>query len=323
MFDIIRINLLNKIYSTIKKYDNIVIARHIGPDPDAICSQIALRDSIRITFPKKNVYAIVAGVSKFKKYGTLDKINLKEIKNALLIVVDVPNVSRIDGIEDFNYKEILIIDHHPKSDIDAKVSWIDINKSSAAQMVAELILNTKLKLNESIASNLYIGIVSDSERFLFKNTTYETFDTVMKLIKITKIDFTSLYDILYQRPFSEHKFIAYITNNLIIDKNKFGYIIISDEVLKEYNIDVATPSNLINGYNNINEMLVWAFVTEDVKNNQYKISIRSRGPIINDIANNYNGGGHKYASGARVTNIKEVNKLIKDLSEACKKYENN
>lgn len=45
--------LEKSIYKAISKYDNIVVARHIGPDPDAVCSQLALRDSIRLTFPKK------------------------------------------------------------------------------------------------------------------------------------------------------------------------------------------------------------------------------------------------------------------------------
>lgn len=322
MFIIINKNKLNRIYHQIKKYDEIVIARHIGPDPDAIASQIALRDSIRITFPNKKVYAVGAGVSKFKVYGNIDHPNLEELQNALLIVTDVPNMSRIDGIDGLKYQDIIIIDHHPEEDIKASISWIDINKSSASQMVTELVLNTRLKLNKKIAENLFLGIVSDSERFSLKNTTYETFDTVMKLLKKSEIDFTSLYDILYTRPFNEHKFIAFITNNLIIDENKVGYIKISDNDLKQYNVDIATPSNLINGYNFIDELLVWIFITEDIKNEQYKISIRSRGPIINTIVSNYNGGGHKYACGARLKTMEEVNNLIKDLSAATKDYEN-
>ena len=50
--------MFRKIYKAIKKYDNIVIARHIGVDPDAMASQIGLRDAILETFPKKNVYAV-------------------------------------------------------------------------------------------------------------------------------------------------------------------------------------------------------------------------------------------------------------------------
>ncbi len=322
MVKIINKNLLNKIYKEIKKYDNIVIARHIGPDPDAIASQIALRDSIKLTFPEKKVYAVGAGVSKFKSYGTLDHPNYANITDALLVVLDVPNMNRVD-IEELQYKSILKIDHHPKEDIIGNVDWTDETKSSTSQMVCELILNTKLKLNQKIAENLFLGIVSDSERFSLKNTTYETFETVSNLIKVSNINFPELYDILYTRPFNEHKFIAFITNNLVIDENKFAYIKISDADLKEFNVDASTPSNLINGYNFIDEILVWMFVTEDVKNNQYKISIRSRGPVINTIANNYNGGGHKFACGARLTEMADVDNLIKDLSKACLEYEKN
>lgn len=275
-----------------------------------------------LTFPNKKVYAVGAGVAKFKSYGHLNHPNYEELNKPLLIVLDVPNMNRIDGIDNLNYDNILKIDHHPKEDINAIVEWVDEKKSSTCQMVTEFILNTKLKLNTKIAENLFLGMVSDSERFSLKNTTYETFDTVKELIKQSGIDFTSLYDILYTRPFIEYKFIAYITNNLIIDENKLGYIKISDEILKEYNVDIATPSNLINNYNFIEELLVWIFITEDVKNKQYKISIRSRGPIINKIANNYNGGGHKFACGARLQNMEDVDSLIKDLSAACKEFEN-
>ena len=294
----------------------------MGPDPDAIASQIALRDSILLTFPEKKVYAVGASVAKFKSYGILNHPNYDDLNKPLLIVLDVPNVNRIDGIDNLKYDNILKIDHHPKEDIKAKVEWIDEKKSSTCQMVTEFILNTKLKLNTKIAENLFLGMVSDSERFSLKNTTYETFDTVKELIKQSGIDFTSLYDILYTRPFNEYKFIAFITNNLNIDENKLGYIKINDKDLKEYNVDIATPSNLINNYNFIEELLVWIFITEDIKNNQFKISIRSRGPIINTIASKYNGGGHKFACGARLQKMEDVDNLIKDLSDACKEFEN-
>ena len=64
-------NTFKQIYKQIKKYNKIVIARHIGPDPDAVASQIALRDSINLTFPDKKVYAVGNSVNKFKYFGTL------------------------------------------------------------------------------------------------------------------------------------------------------------------------------------------------------------------------------------------------------------
>ena len=43
--------MFKKIYKEIKKYNTIVIARHIGVDPDALASQLALKESIKLTFP--------------------------------------------------------------------------------------------------------------------------------------------------------------------------------------------------------------------------------------------------------------------------------
>ena len=251
-------NIYKQIYKGIKEYDEIVIARHIGPDPDALCSQLGLRDSIRETFPDKKVYAVGASVAKFKSFGYLDHPNFESLNNPLLIVVDVPNMHRIDGIDGLKYSNILKIDHHPKEDIESFIEWIDTEKSSTCQMVTELLLNTKLKITKKVAENLFLGIVSDSERFSLKNTSISTFETTKKLLEVSKIDFVDLFDQLYMRPLSEHKFIAYITNNLKVE-NGFASIIITDEILKEFNVDAATPSNLINKFNFINEFYVWCF----------------------------------------------------------------
>ena len=51
-------NIYRRIYWKIRAAKTIVIARHVGPDPDALCSQIALRDSILNTFPNEKVYAV-------------------------------------------------------------------------------------------------------------------------------------------------------------------------------------------------------------------------------------------------------------------------
>ena len=77
---------------------------------------------------------------------------------------------------------------------------------------------------------------------------------------------------------------------------------------------------MIGNFNYIDEVYVWIFITEDVKNENYRISIRSRGPIINGIAEKYNGGGHNYACGAKLKDMEKIDSLIKDLDELCKRY---
>ena len=310
-------NILRKI----KQYNTIVIARHTSPDPDAVASQIALRDAIKLTFPKKNVYAVGVSVAKFKTYGILDKIDETTFtEDALLIALDVPNKSRIDGVDINAFKEIFKIDHHPSEEDFGECDWVDETSSSTCQMIIELLFETGMKFDRKIAENLYMGVVSDSERFLITYTTAKTFRLVAQLIEKSQIDFTKLYANLYERPYSEIKFHGYLSENLNITDNGFAYLVITPEILKEFNVDSATPSNMINVFSNIRGIYVWMFATYDERNEIYKVNIRSKGPVINDTAAMYGGGGHKYASGARIREIDEVNKLIESLDEDCAKY---
>lgn len=314
-------DIYRKITKIIKDYDKIVIARHVGPDPDAVCSQIALRDAIKLTYPKKEVYAVGASVSKFKFIGHLDKVDdYSKLEGALLVVLDVPNFKRVDGIEDLSYDAILKIDHHPSEDIIGDVDWTDETISSTCEMLANYLLNSKLIIDTKIAENLFVGMAFDSDRFLLQNTTVETFETVVELLRRYPFNFVASYDNLYERPFKELKFYAYIINELDVSENCFGSIIIEEDDLKEYNVDSSAPSNMVNDFYFIKELLVWTFVVYDSKNDIYKVNIRSRGPVINEIANKYNGGGHKYASGCRIKEKSEIKKLLKELDEECALY---
>ncbi len=315
-------NIYKKIYKKIKSYDEIVLARHVGPDPDAIASQIALRDSIKKTFPNKKVYAVGNSVAKFKYYGVLDKIDDKKLNNPLLIILDVPNIHRIDGVNYDVYKEVIKIDHHPFEDKTGEIELIDVESSSTCQLIIELIMSTNLKMDHHIAENLFLGVVADSDRFLFSYTSSKTFKMVSYLMDNYSLDLRNLYDQLYQRPLNEFRFQAYIAQNMKVTENGFAFIKITPEIMKEYNVDASTASNMINNFNYIKEYYSWAFSSYDEKNDIYKISIRSRGPIINLVANKYNGGGHKYASGARIKTDTDVDKLFQELDEVCLEYKN-
>jgi len=313
-------DIYKTIYKEIKKYDNIVIARHIGPDPDALGSQLALKETILETFPNKKVYAIGSPALRFKFMGELDKID--EIpENTLLIALDTPDSKRLDGLEDIKkYQSIIKIDHHPFVESFENISFIDDSASSTCQMILELINNTKLKLTKKIAENIYLGIVADTARFLHDYTSVKTFELVTDLLRKSKIDFTSLYRKFYLKPYSEVKFEGYILQNLNITDNGVGYIVIKDDILKEFGVDSSSPGNMIGNLGNINEILVWVIFTEDVKANLIKVNIRSRGPIINELASKYNGGGHKFASGAKLTSFDQIEHMIVELDEITKKY---
>ena len=312
--------VIKQIIKKIKEYDNIVIARHIGPDPDALASEIALRDSIKLTYPKKNVYAVGNSVSKFKYFGELDRIDDKTLDKPLLIILDVPNKSRIDGINYDVYDYVIRIDHHPNVENISNLEMVNNKASSTCELIVELINNSKLVMNQNIASNLFLGIVADSDRFLLSYTTPNTFKIVTMLIERYNLDIASLYKNLHMRPINEVKFQSYITLNMTITENNFGYIKLDRKIMDEFGVDSSAASNMINNFNFIKELYAWAFSSYDDKNDIYKINIRSRGPIINTVASKYNGGGHMFASGARIKDMSDVDNLFKELDEATREY---
>lgn len=313
-------NIYKKIYKKIKQYDTIVIARHIGPDPDALASQLALKEIILNAFPNKKVYAIGCPTAKFRYLGTLDKIDESEIKSALLIVADTPDRKRVDSVNFSLFKESIKIDHHPFIEKFCDLEFIDDTSSSVSQMILEIVYHTKLKMTKSAAEKLYVGLIADTGRFLFQYTTPRTFDLVSKLIKETNIDFTSLYANLYIRPLKEIKFLSYIYSNINVTEHGFGYLKITDDVLLEYNVDPATAGNMVNELNYIDEIIAWGLFSVDKVNNNIRGTLRSRGPIVNEVAANYGGGGHTMASGVKLENFETVDNLISDLDLVCKNY---
>lgn len=312
--------MFKQIRKAIKSYDTIVIARHIGADPDALGSQMALKELIKLNFPNKKVFIVGNPASRFKFMGNLDKMENIDTNKSLLFVLDTPDIKRIDGVDVNKFDYVIKIDHHPFIEQFANIEVIDDNSCSTSQLILEFIFLTKMKINENIARNLYTGIVSDTDRFLHDYTSQKTFYLVSKLLNKVNFKFTDIYNKLYERPFAEIKFEGYIYQNLSITDNGVAYIKINEDLMKEFAVDAASAGNMINNLKFVEGIYTWVFFSEDKKNNLIRANIRSQGPIINDLASRFGGGGHKYAAGARLVTWEQTDSLIEELDKLVKKY---
>lgn len=313
-------SIYKKIFRKIKKYNTIVIARHVGPDPDALGSVLGLKQAILNTFPHKKVYAVGCPASKFRYLGTLDNVTDEMYENSLLIVLDTPDAKRVDGVNPSKFRYTIKIDHHPYVETFCKIEWVDDTYSSASEMVLELIYYTKLKMSTEVAEKLYIGLVADTDRFMFKTSTARTFYNVSRLLDETELDITKIYPKLYTRPLKEIQFQGFLSKHLTVTEHGFGYVKLPQELLDEEQVDAATAGNLINNFNFIDEMIAWGFFSYDKTTGLIRGSLRSRGPVINEIAKQFGGGGHAMASGCRLHTFEEVDEMILKLDQVCKEY---
>lgn len=312
-----------RILELIKKYKRIIIARHVGGDPDALGATFALKEILLNNFPEKEVYVVGASISRFRFFGTHDKIDDDICSDALLIALDIPDIKRLDGVDYYKFKDSIKIDHHPEIDKFSDLQIIDIDASSTCELVAKWCYKCNLKMTKHAAQNLFIGIVADTNRFLFGANKPETYKVVLELIQRENIKPNELYEILYKRPMSEVKLEGFISLNMKVTKNGLGYIKITDKDLKDYGVDSASIGSIMNNYNFIDGLICWVVFTEDLKNDVIRTSARSRGIKINKLFEQYNGGGHVYACGAKLQGFNEADEIIDKLDDLCREYYEN
>lgn len=311
---------LQKIIETIKAYETIIIHRHIRPDPDALGSQGGLKEIIQTSFPEKKVYAVGSEDPDLTFLIRMDKIEDYTYENALVIICDTANSPRIDDDRYQMGDKVIKIDHHPLVDAYGDIRWENTDASSTSEMIFELYQagkNSGLILNDKAAELLFAGIVGDTGRFLFPSTTNKTFRYAAELITYD-FDRPKLFSNLYSVKDSISRLKGYILQNFELLPSGLCIIKLTQDILDEFGVTALETSQLVQVLGDIKGIRAWAFFVQD--DGEIRVRLRSKGPIINEIAKKYNGGGHPLASGATIYDWSEVEAVTKDLDEACKNY---
>ena len=308
-----------QIIKKIEEFDTIIIHRHVIPDGDAYGSSFGLAELIRTSFPEKKVYVVGEELDYLKYVGTTDKIEDSVYEGSLVIITDTSNAARISDerwkLGAFKIK----IDHHPFSDEYADIEWIDTSYTSTCEMITSLLIENNLEINDNGARCLFNGIVSDTGRFLFRGVSEQTFRYAAQLLKYD-FDMIDLYSNMYTQSKSMVRFKGYALLNFEETDKGVGYLKLTDEKLRELNIDENSASSQVNTLANIEGIKIWAFFVEDKENNDIRVNLRSSGAAVNEVAKKYGGGGHVQAAGARVNSWDMIDQMIQDLDELAKKH---
>jgi bifunctional oligoribonuclease and PAP phosphatase NrnA len=310
----------DKILETIKKFETIIIHRHVRPDPDAYGSQGGLAEVLKTSFPEKSIYTVGMEEESLNYLRRLDQISDETYNGALVIVTDTANEARICD-ERYHLGELLIkIDHHPNEEPYGDMVWVDTTASSCSEMIYEFYLEGQdagLKMSDEAARLLYAGIVGDTGRFLYPSTTEKTFAYASELIKFN-FDRTELFDRMYELAPNLIKLHGYVLQNFNMNENGVASMILGKELLEEFGTKPSDASLLVSTLGNVVGISAWAFFIEE--EDQIRVRLRSKGPVINVIARKYNGGGHPLAAGASIYSWDEMESVMKDIEEACLQY---
>ncbi|EMB56287.1 DHH family phosphoesterase [Streptococcus mutans] len=304
------------ILAKIKAYDTIIIHRHMKPDPDALGSQVGLKEVITSNFPQKTVKVTGYNEPSLSWLAQMDDVSDKDYEGALVIVVDTANRPRIDDQRYLNGNFLIKIDHHPDEDHYGDLSYVDTKASSASEIITDFALQNQLKLSDQAARLLYAGILGDTGRFLYPATTSKTFIIASELLKYD-FDFAALARQMDSFPYKMAKLQAYVFENLEIDKNGAARIILSQKILKKFNLTDAETSAIVSSPGKIDTVQVWAIFVEQA-DGHYRVRLRSKSTVINEVAKRHAGGGHPLASGANSYSLAENEVIYQELKNLLK-----
>ncbi len=304
--------MFKEAYRLIKKYDRIIIHRHSHPDGDALGSQMGLARLIRDNFPKKEVYMVGDVATRLPFVDVkMDEIGDEVYRGALAVILDCGS-SRLICDERYRTAErTLRFDHHIYCEKIADVDVVDSTYESACGLVAMFAKECGLRLSPASATSLYMGMVTDSGRFVFDSTSARTFELAAFLFS-QPIDLNTLYYNLYAEEFADILEKADNMHKIRFTPNNVAYIYTTREELPEGS-DAApvVSSGLVSLMHDIKGVFVWVNFTE--ADDGVHAELRSNKYNINPIAVKYGGGGHKKASGCTVPDRETAMRLLSDL----------
>lgn len=313
-------NIVKDILEKIKAYQTIIIHRHQRPDPDAIGSQVGLAEILRASFPDKQVYQAGGPVEGLEFLAEMDDVADEMYQNALVIVTDTANSPRIS---DDRYKlgaELIKIDHHPNDEPYGDLVWVNPKASSCSEIITDFyeMNQTELTMTDNAARLLYAGIIGDTGRFLYPSTTPHTLTVAAKLMTYA-FNAAELNRELEQIPMSVAKLAGYVYQNIEVDQHGAAIVRLPQALLNQYGIVDSETAAIVSLPGVIDEVVAWGIFVEQPEG-YYRVRLRSKGPVINELAKRHHGGGHPLASGANAKNLDEVSDIYKEIQQLCKTY---
>ncbi|MEG1608779.1 MAG: bifunctional oligoribonuclease/PAP phosphatase NrnA [Clostridia bacterium] len=318
--------MIKKLITAINNSTKIALISHISPDGDTCGSALALLRALELFGKSPSIFC----------ENTLSK-NLKTLKFSekycqesneifdLAIAVDCADFSRMGACSNIfqRARHTVNIDHHKTNDNYAEINIVEGGVSATAEVAFKIIsaLNDiKNCMDDDVARLLYTALVTDSGGFTFSSVSSQTHDIASKLIKFD-INASAICEVFLKNI----TYNVFTLKNLVLsgakffDNNKIGFIYFSKENFEKTNTDDECTTGIINNIRNVEGVKIAVSIVETDTPNSYKVSIRTADSVdASRIAMYFGGGGHKNASGCRVSGFFED---VKDkLLKVCRDY---
>lgn len=285
-----------------------LIATHEGPDGDALGSLLGMHHLLR-ALGKDSVMFVAAREFPLPveyRFLSLEEVFHEppvDIADRVMIFVDCGNRDRASSlILGQDVEHTVNIDHHHDNTFFADLNLVEPEASCTAEIIYGLAKLLEVEITPEMASALYVGIVTDTGKFMYNNTAAETHRIVADLID-AGIDVDDIYRRLYESvPVEKLRLVARALNKIELacnDRLAMAYVTEADYA--ETGADEGMTEGIIDHLRSIDGTMVAVLVRDvgDRRRAARKVSLRSTGGEIDvsAIARSHGGGGHMRAAG--------------------------
>src|SRR5882672_7529882 len=299
---------LKAVADAIRANDRFVVVTHENPDGDALGSMLGVALGLR-PLGKDVVTYLSGGGPMPGEYRFLDLSEIRrelpeDLEERVLLAVDCANERRIgpddNGLE--RAKLVLDVDHHHDNSHFGKVNLIVDDASSTAEIVRDLFRELEIALTPEIAEALYVGLVTDTGRFQYSNTTPKALRLAAELVE-AGADVHGIFRHVYETvQFAKLKLLARALERAQLFEG--GRLVVS-YLLKDDFGDVGAEEpyseGIIDSLRAVEGSEMVALIREPPRNEgpARRISLRSSHDEVDvsAIARKVGGGGHRQAAG--------------------------
>jgi phosphoesterase RecJ-like protein len=292
----------------IRAGDRFLLTTHENPDGDALGSLLAMHRILE-AFGKDSVMFLAAKEFPLPveyRFLPLEEVFHEppaDIADRVVIFLDCGNIDRmpVDFLQNGDNK-VVNIDHHHDNTRFGRVNLVDVDASSTAEIIYDLAGLLDVRLTPEIANALYVGLVTDTGKFMYENTDARSHQMAAGLIE-AGVHVNDIYRRLYEHaPLEKLKLLARALEGVTLrDHGRLAVTYISSEDYAVTGGGEPLTEGVIDHLRTIDGALVAAVVRDQPDNDRAarKVSMRSTdGRVdVSAIARVHGGGGHQRAAG--------------------------
>jgi len=298
--------MMSDVLKVLDSAPRIVVGSHVKPDGDSVGSSLGLGRWLRGRGAEVSV--VVPG-SVPPQFAFLPDCELVRAEfpedpcQCTVVIVDTPSPGRTgapDGYLD-GAATVVNIDHHPDNEMFGDLNVVDPGASSVALILHEMILESGYEPDRETATDLYVGVLTDTGGFRFGNTDARTLKAAASLVE-RGADAPRIATKVYgeQSP-ARLRLLGLVLASLeTVLEGRAAVMVLTARMREESGALDDEIEGLASYGHLVRDAEVAALLREE--NGRVRVSLRSSGRSdVNRVARELGGGGHKAAAGAVLT----------------------